>query len=143
MKKKRMRKVVRNDNDEHEEYEKDYIEIFDESSSKIKFVILAAILACVGYCYFGGASYRQSTEDTTNEASKDAREAKRRANNQTDSKAATKSGPTKPTATGPHPPPKQDFSADESASPKKQESAETEQQVSRDDKGKKKGGKKK
>ena len=136
MKKKRMKKLVRNDNDEHEEYEKDFIEVSEESSSKLKFLVLALVVACLGYCYFGGASYKQRLEDSQAEGARQSKDSKRRGNSQIDSK------PVQST------PANKDSSPEPSRSPNKPsreagESAETENLVSREDKGKKKTGKKK
>lgn len=145
MKKKRMRKVVRNDNDEHEEYEKDYIEIYEESSSKIKFFVLAAILACFGYCYFGGAGYKQGLSESQADAPKQHRDAKRRGNNQAEANAEPAD---KPVPSSQNPAHKQDSSPEPSKSPDKQskdpgESAETENLKSREGQAKKKPTKKK
>lgn len=60
MKKKRMRKASRNDRDEHEEFEKDFIEISEGGSGLKKYLFLAALVALVAYCYVGGGQRRSS-----------------------------------------------------------------------------------
>ena len=53
MKKKRMIKSQRNDRDEHEEYEKDFIEIDESESSRGRYIVLGLVLFVLGFLYFG------------------------------------------------------------------------------------------
>lgn len=71
MKKKRMRKARRNDRDEHEEFEKDFIEVSEGGSGLKKYLFIAALLMLAGYCYIGGSSKRSAAfiDDSTPGAS--------------------------------------------------------------------------
>lgn len=54
-----MIKAQRNDRDELEEFEKDFIEVDELESSKGRYLVLVVVLALFGLVYFGGV--RRST----------------------------------------------------------------------------------
>ena len=84
MKKKRMKKTERNDNEDFEDYENEYIEVTDESNSKVKYIILVLILLLSLYCYLhtsnsGNIQYDDATDynNTTDRANKKVKKAKK------------------------------------------------------------------
>lgn len=127
MKKKRMIKAQRNDRDELEEFEKDFIEVDEIESSKGRYLILAVVLALFGLVYFGGikkSTFRASQAFEDSPSPKD----KRASDKQSSSKQANPSkGNTAP--------------ADD-AGPNREESPDDDQLLDRDKAGGKKKGKK-
>lgn len=91
MKKKRMKKVARNDHDEHEEFEKDFIEINEEGGGKGKLIGLVILIALVGVCYYGSQRHsKKYSEVDQTEATTDKRSSKRKAREETTEETSKK-----------------------------------------------------
>lgn len=99
MKKKRMIKQQRNDREELEEFEKNYIEVEEFESSKGRYALLLVVLGLVGAFYFGGIRRSSSPvsdfEDSPfKEKKRDQKAKKEETSQSTDKVAASKGGST-------------------------------------------------